>query len=95
MSNENVIKNFLNREHAKTQKRSIINGYYTYEGRTLYTRENKDNFELINYNTRIAYIIDNDLYLNVKKYSSTTSKIQTKIKTLAKYYNYNIIEYQE
>ena len=91
MSNENVIKTFLEKKQAKTPLRTIVNGYYSYKGRTLWTRDN----ELINYNTRIAYIEDNNLYINVKKYSSTTSKIQSKIKLLGKEYNYNIIEYQE
>ena len=91
MSNENVIKNFLEKKQAKTPLRDIINGYYCYKGRTLWTRDN----ELINYSTRIAYIEDNTLYINVKKYSSTTSKIQSKIKYLGKEYNYNIVEYQE
>ena len=91
MSNENVIKKFLEKEQAKTPLRNIINGYYSYKGRTLWTREN----ELINYSTRIAYIEDNTLYINVKKYSSTTSHIQSKIKLLSKEYNYNIVEYQE
>lgn len=91
MKNENVIKKFLEKEQARTPLRTIINGYYSYKGRTLWTRHN----ELINYNTRIAYIEDNTLYINVKKYSSTTSHIQSKIKYLGKEYNYNIIEYQE
>ena len=91
MSNENVIKNFLEKKQAKTPLRNIINGYYSYKGRTLWTREN----ELINYSTRIAYIEGNNLYINVKKYSSTTSHIQSKIKLLGKKYNYNIVEYQE
>ena len=91
MSNENVIKTFLEKKQAKTPLRTIINGYYSYKGRTLWTREN----ELINYNTRIAYIEGNNLYINVKKYSSTTSKIQSKIKLLGKEYNYSIVEYQE
>lgn len=91
MSNENVIKTFLEKEQARTPLRNIINGYYSYKGRTLWTREN----ELINYSTRIAYIEDNTLYINVKKYSNTTSHIQSKIKLLGKKYNYNIIEYQE
>ncbi len=91
MKNENVIKKFLEREQAKTPLRDITNDYYSYKGRTLYTRDN----ELINYNTRIAYIEDNTLYINVKKYSSTTSTIQNKIKSLGKEYNYNIVEYQE
>lgn len=91
MSNENVIKTFLEKEQARTPLRNIINGYYSYKGRTLWTIEN----ELINYNTRIAYIEGNTLYINVKKYSSTTSHIQSKIKLLGKEYNYNIVEYQE
>lgn len=91
MKNENVIKTFLEKEQAKTPLRTIINGYYSYKGRTLWTREN----ELINYNTRIAYIEDNNLYINVKKYSSTTSHIQSKLKQLASSTSYNIIEYQE
>ena len=91
MSNENVIKNFLEKKQAKTPLRTIINGYYSYKGRTLWTRDN----ELINYNTRIAYIEDNTLYINVKKYSNTTSHIQSKLKRLASLTNYNIIEYQE
>lgn len=91
MTNENVIKKFLEREQARTPLRTIINGYYSYKGRTLWTRDN----ELINYNTRIAYIEGNNLYINVKKYSSTTSHIQSKIKLLGKKYNYNIVEYQE
>lgn len=91
MSNENVIKNFLEKKQAKTPLRTIVNGYYSYKGRTLWTREN----ELINYSTRIAYIEGNNLYINVKKYSSTTSHIQSKIKKLGKEYNYNIVEYQE
>lgn len=91
MTNEKVIKKFLEKEQAKTTLRTIINGYYSYKGRTLWTREN----ELINYNTRIAYIEGNNLYINVKKYSNTTSHIQSKIKLLGKEYNYNIIEYQE
>ena len=91
MSNENVIKMFLEGYQAKTPLRNIINGCYSYKGRTLWTRDN----ELRNYSTRIAYIEDNTLYINVKKYSSTTSKIQSKIKWLGKEYNYNIVEYQE
>jgi hypothetical protein len=93
MSNEKVIKKFLEQEKAQTPLRNIVNGYYgyTYKGRTLWTREN----ELINYNTRIAYIEENTLYINTKKYSSTTSKIQSKLKQLASLTNYDIVEYQE
>ena len=91
MSNENVIKTFLEKKQAKTSLRTIVNDYYSYKGRTLWTRNN----ELINYNTRIAYIEGNNLYINVKKYSITTSKIQSNIKQLGKEYNYSIVEYQE
>ena len=71
MKNENVIKKFLEGEEAKTPLRTIVSGYYSYKGRTLWTKGNT----LINYNTRIAYIEDNTLYINTKKYSSTTSHI--------------------
>ena len=57
MNNENVIKNFLENKQAKTPLRTIVNGYYSYKGRTLWTRDN----ELINYNTRIAYIEESAL----------------------------------
>lgn len=93
MKNENVIKKFLEREQAQTPLRLINNEYM---GRTLWTRSNIYNkHELINYNTRIAYIENNTLYINVKKYSSTTSHIQSKLKWLGKEYNYDIVEYQE
>lgn len=96
MKNENVIKKFLEREHAQTPLRTINNYYNSYKGRTLWTRGNIYNkHELMNYNTRIAYIQDNNLYINTKKYSSTTSKIQNKLKDLAKNTSYNIVEYQE
>ena len=91
MKNEDVIKKFLEKEEARTPLRNIINGCYIYKGRTLWTRDN----ELINYNTRIAYIEGNNLYINVKKYSSTTSHIQSKLKQLASLTSYNIIEYQK
>ena len=91
MTNENVIKTFLEGEQARTPLRTILNGYYSYKGRTLWTRDN----ELINYNTRIAYIEGNTLYINVKKYSNTTSHIQSKIKQLGEKSNYSIVEYQE
>lgn len=91
MTNENVIKTFLEREQARTPLRTIVNDYYSYKGRTLWTRDN----ELINYSTRIAYIEGNNLYINTKKYSSTTRKIQITLKRLASLTSYNIIEYQE
>lgn len=91
MSNEQVIIKFLEQKKAKTALRDVYGGVYTYKGRTLET----DGKELINYSTVIAYIKDGKLYLNTKKYSQTTSKIQTQLKRLAlQYYNSNdILEY--
>mgnify|MGYP003291941836 CR=1 FL=1 len=95
MSNEKVIKKFLEKEQAQTPLRYICTGIEYYKGHTLWTRELDGKFELINYWTRIAYIKDNTLYINTKKYSSTTSKIQGKIGHLASFTNYKIVEYQE
>ena len=39
MKNEKVIKKFLEKEQAKTSLRKIINGYYSYKGRTLWTKK--------------------------------------------------------
>ena len=91
MSNEKVIKEFLNGNQAKTQLRTILNGYYTYEGRTLWT----DNNILVNYRTNMARLEGNKLYLNIKKYSVTTSKIQSMIKRLATSQGLEVIEVQE
>ena len=90
MKNEKVIEKFLERESARTSLRTIVNGYYEYQGRTLQTDGNK----LINYSTIIAYFdSDNKLYLNTRKYSVTTSKIQNTIKKLASNLGLLIIEY--
>lgn len=63
-----------------------------YEGRTLAT----DGNELINYKTVIAYKKENKLFINISKYSTTTSKIQKQIKTMAKeFYCENEIEEYE
>lgn len=88
MSNENVIKTFLSGGQAKTPLRTINCGYYSYKGRTLYTDENN----LINYKTTIATLKDNKLYLNINKYSSTTSHIQSKIRQLATSKGLEIVE---
>jgi hypothetical protein len=88
MSNENVIKAFLSGNQAKTPLRNIQNGYYTYKGRTLYT----DGNNLINYSTTIATLKDGKLYLNINKYSSTTSHIQSKIRQLATSKGLELIE---
>ena len=86
MNNIEVIKRFLNKKAGHTPLRITMNGY---EEMTLKT----NGLELINYSTRIAYHQDNKLYINISKYSSTTSKIQSKLKELA--YNYDIVEYEE
>lgn len=90
MSNEKVILQFLNKKAGHTPTRNITNGYYTYKGQTLKT----NGLELINYNTRIAYHQNDKLYLNIRKYSSTTSHIQSKLRRLAEERNFQIIEYE-
>ena len=83
MRNSDVIVNFINRKEGKTPLRNIVNGYYTYKGRTLAS----DGKSLYNYNTLIAYHSDNGkLYINKEKYSVTTSKIQTQIRCKSKRY---------
>lgn len=93
MTNTDVLKCFLQGQKAQTPKRQIQNGYYMYEGRTLTT----DGITLINYKTRIAYKEGNNLMINNKKYSVTTSKIQNQLLRLAleTYRNGNIIFYEE
>ena len=93
MNNERVILNFLQGKEGKTPKRNILNGYYYYEGRTLTT----DGEKLVNYSTVIGYKKDQKLYLNNKKYSVTTSKIQNMLKRLAlDFYNEcDIVYYTE
>lgn len=90
MSNEKVILNFLNKKAAHTPTRNIISGYSTYKGQTL----KSNGLELINYNTRIAYHQNDKLYLNIRKYSSTTSHIQSKLRRLAEQMNFQIVEYE-
>ena len=88
MNNESVIKTFLSGGQAKTPLRNIQNGYYSYKGRTLYT----DGNNLINYKTTIATLKENKLYLNINKYSNTTSRIQSKIRYLAMSKGLEIVE---
>ena len=88
MSNEVVIKLFLNHQEAHTPTRNITNGVYTYKGQTLHT----DGQKLWNYNTIIAEWKDSRLYINTKKYSVTTSKIQHKIKELAGVGHWEVME---
>jgi len=90
MSNEKVIIRFLDKRAGHTPTRNIVNGVYVYKGQTLKT----NGLELINYSTRIAYWCNDILYVNTKKYSSTTSHIQSKLKRLAEERGLKIIEYK-
>ncbi len=88
MTNRQVIENFINKRAGHTPKRQVLNGIYYYEGMTL----RSNGLELINYQTRISYHQDNKLYLNIRKYSVTTSKIQSLIKHLASQEGLEVIE---
>ena len=85
MNNIEVIKRFLNKQPGHTPLRITMNGY---KEMTLKT----NGLELINYSTRIAYHQDNKLYINISKYSKTTSKIQSQLKELAS--GFEIVEYE-
>ncbi len=95
MTNLEVIKKFLKKENAQTNLREISNGYYAYKGRTLQTQQEAFRFCLYNYDTIIAFILDNTLYLNTRKYSVTTSTIQNQLKYQATHTDYKIKEYEE
>ena len=89
MSNETVIRRFLEHQKGHTATRNITNGVYTYQGQTLAT----DGLKLVNYSTVIArHIRANVVEINVKKYSVTTTKIQNKLIGLAKEYGYDVVE---
>ena len=89
MSNETVIRRFLEHQTGHTATRNITSGVYTYQGQTLAT----DGLKLVNYSTVIArHISNNVVEINVKKYSVTTTKIQNKLIELAKEYGYNVVE---
>ena len=81
MKNKDVIKAFLNRQNARTLN--------------LHTEKDGDKFILVNYETPIAYIQDNDLWINDCKYSQTTSVIQGQLNYLATYENYNVLHYNQ
>lgn len=85
MNNIEVIKKFLNKQPGHSPLRITMNGY---KEMTLKTNGS----ELINYSTRIAYHQDNKLYINISKYSRTTSKIQSQLKQLAS--GFEIVEYE-
>lgn len=80
-NNENVIKNYLRFIDSKSHNEN------------LYTRYNYNGeWELVNYSTPLVRIVDNTLYFNTKKYSVTTSKIQTYIKREIANSCYDIVE---
>lgn len=95
MNNIQVIRCFLRREEAHSPMRRIYNGYYTYIGCTLKSINNSGDYDIMlySYDTIIAKIKNNNLYLNIRKFSKTTSKIQHQLKALATEYNYIIYEY--
>ena len=88
MTNEQVIKSFLQKKTAQTNKRQIQGGYYMYEGRTL----TSDGETLINYSTIIAKHIGDKLYLNKNKYSRTTLTIQNQLHYMADRMGFTIVE---
>lgn len=90
MTNEKVITRFLDKRAGHTPTRNITNGVYVYKGETLKT----NGLELINYSTRIAYWYNDILYVNTRKYSSTTSRIQSKLRRLADERGLKVIEYK-
>ena len=80
-NNQNVIKNYLRGIDSKSHNEN------------LYTRYNYNNeWELVNYSTPLVRIVGNTLYLNTKKYSITTSKIQSYIKREIANTHYDIVE---
>ena len=81
MKNVEVIRNFLQKKKARTLN--------------LHTETDGTKFILVNYETPIAYIEGNDLWINECKYSVTTSKIQHTLRFEASQSNYNIMEYNQ
>ena len=75
MTNLQVIEKFLNKEKGATPKRKIDGGIYVYEGRTL----TSDGETLTNYKTIMAKHKDGKIFVNISKYSSTTTRIQNLI----------------
>ena len=75
MRNIEVVRSFYEKEVAHSSNRN------------LYTRWNGDRFELVNYSTVIAFADEDEVSINLSKYSSTTSTIQTMILDLGVEYN--------
>lgn len=94
MSNLEVIKKFLNGEHAQTPLREIYSEGKKYKGRTLHTEKQSDRLlHLVNYKTTIARLNGDTVELNVNVYSRTTTKIQNMIKETATSKGLKIVEY--
>jgi len=82
MKNAEVLIKFLRQEKAHTAN--------------LFTRQEGNKFVLINYETPIAYIEGNDLWINQCKYSVSTSKIQSKLNYYASQQStYEVVYYNE
>ena len=75
MTNKKVIDLFLKRQRGQTPKRDITNGVYYYKGHTLRSTGKT----LVNYSTIIAFWEDDYIIVNMRKYSRTTSKIQSQL----------------
>ena len=74
MANIDIIHAFINHKRAKTALRDIpYNGYYIAKGRSLESTGDK----LYSYDTVIARWSGDKVELNTKKYSSSTSRVQS------------------
>jgi len=82
MKNSDVIRKFLNKQIAHTTN--------------LYTKTEENKFVLVNYQTAIAYIEGNTLWINQCKYSRSTSKIQSNLNYQASQQRkYEVVYYNE
>lgn len=74
MANIDIVNSFINHKTAKTALRDIpYNGYYIARGRSLESTGD----ELYSYDTVIARWNGDRVELNTKKYSSSTSRVQS------------------
>lgn len=91
MDNLSVIQAFTQRKCGHTKMRNYVNGYYMCHGCTL----ESTGYSLINYATVIArWLSDTEVELDTRKYSSTTSRIQSKLRTELEKIGATIIEKQ-
>ena len=91
MTNEKVIRSFLNNRMGHTPKRQTVYGDTV---STLWTTHEGDTLVLMNYRTVIAKWDErwqnNKIKLNTKKYSVTTTKIQRMIERICEEYDIEI-----